>query len=193
MKKQISLAWLLLSALNAGAEQRSQILSCPVDKGSRVALLSDPAPGGNRFHLKIDGTIGKAFTDMPDTDFTGTVVLAKCVGHTLIFAISYGPPYLKGVVIRKNPLTQSLERIDFAEKALPRWLYLNSKEMQLVIPNIGYEVSKKYLIYHFSEADGQPPEAETSDTLPDGRGRKRVEITNQSSQPKKGNKKPASS
>ena len=88
----------------------------------------------------------------------------------MIFAFNYGPPYLKGRVIRKNPTNNATEYIDFAEKALPRWLYLSPTEMKLVIPNIGYEVPSKYLIYNFVAGKGQGDEAVGSNTLPDKHG-----------------------
>lgn len=167
---------LLLLATTASATQLTQVRSCRLADGSRVALLAEATAEGNRFHLKIDGAIATAFTDMPDTDFIGTIALAKCVDRSLIFAISYGPPYLKGAVVRKNPVSHRLERIDFSEKALPRWLYVNAREMQLVIPNIGYEVSSKYLVYHHSASDGQSLEPVARDALPSSRGFEKLEI-----------------
>lgn len=171
---------LLLLTATANAAQLTQVRSCPLDDGSRVALLAEPTAEGKRFHLKIDGNIGTAFSDMPDTDFIGAIALAQCVDRSLVFAISYGPPYLKGAVLRKNPVSHRLERIDFSEKALPRWLYVNSKEMQLVIPNIGHEATSRYLVYRYSAADGQPSEPTARDTLPSRRGYEKLAISNRS-------------
>ena len=137
---------LLLFAATANATPLTQVRSCPLSDGSQALLLAEATAEGNRLHLKIDGTIGTAFTDMPDTDFIGAIALATCVDSSLVFAISYGPPYLKGAVLRKNPVSHRLERIDFSEKALPRWLYVNAREMQLVIPNIGHETTSRYLV-----------------------------------------------
>lgn len=170
---------LLLFAATANATQLTLVRSCPLDDRSQVGLLAESTVEGNRFHLKIDGTVGTAFTDMPDTDFIGTIALAKCVDRSLVFAISYGPPYLKGAVVRKNPVSHRLERIDFSEKALPRWLYINSREMHLVIPNIGHEVASRYLVYHYSASDGQSSEPAARDTLPSRRGFEKLEISRQ--------------
>jgi len=103
---------------------------------------------------------------MPRTDFVGHIALAKCVGKTLIFALNYGPPYLKGVAIRQNPVTHADERIYFAEKALPRWLYSGRKEMLVIIPNEGDETDKKYLVYRYEAGKGQPDESTPTDQLP---------------------------
>jgi len=109
---------------------------------------------------------------MPEADFIGTIALAICADHVLVFAISYGPPYLKGVAVRKNPLSHAIERIDFAEKALPRWLYLNPSRMQLVIPNEGNEVPSKYLIYGLTAATAPKSEPGGGNSLPDTHGYK---------------------
>ncbi|MGV2293107.1 hypothetical protein AAHK20_30665 [Trinickia sp. YCB016] len=103
---------------------------------------------------------------MPDTQFVGNVALARCVGGALVFALEYGPPYLKGVAIRRNPKTHADERIYFAEKALPRWLYLSNQEMLVVIPNEGHETDKKYLVYQYVSGKGQPDESTATDQLP---------------------------
>lgn len=179
MTVRLTTLCLLLFATTANATQLTQVRSCPLSDGSQVALLAEATAAGNRFHLKIDGTIGTAFTDMPATDFIGNIALATCVGRSLVFAISYGPPYLKGAVVRKNPVSHRLERIDFSEKALPRWLYVNAREMQLVIPNIGYEVASRYLVYRYSASDGQTAEPAARDTLPSRRGFERLRISAQ--------------
>ncbi len=172
---------LLYFADPAHAASLTQVRSCRLVDGSQMTLLAEATVDGNRLHLRINERTEKAFTDMPDADFVGAIVLAACIDHSLIFAINYGSPYLKGAVIRKNPVSHRLERINFAEKALPRWLYVNSQEMQLIIPNIGYEVQSKYIVYQFSTPDGQATEPLTSDTPPSRRGFKKLTIIGTSS------------
>lgn len=113
---------------------------------------------------------------MPQSDFVGRIVLAKCVSSSLIFALEYGSPYMKGVVLRKNPVTHTVEQIDFSEKALPRWLYLGPRQMRLVIPNEGYEVSSKFLLYDYVAGKAQPDTAIGIDSLPDKHGFKVVHL-----------------
>lgn len=165
-----SLMALLFAASTAAATPMVAVRTCSLDGGTRISLLAEPRLEGNRLFLRMDGKIGRAFSDMPESDFVGAIALSACVNHVLVFAISYGPPYLKGVAIRHNPLSHVTERIDFAEKALPQWLYLSPTAMQLVIPNIGNEVSSKYLVYGFSVEKGQASEASARDTLPDESG-----------------------
>lgn len=168
--KSIFLIALLLGASAASATQLSEVRTCRTEAGSPISLLAEKGLEGSRLYLKLDGQIKTAFTDMPDADFVGTVVMSTCAGHALIFAISYGPPYLKGVVVRRNPVNHAVERIDFAEKSLPRWLYLSPTQMRLVIPNIGNETASKYLIYDFASVKGQSNEPAASNVLPDKHG-----------------------
>lgn len=177
MRLPLLISFAALFAQTANAASSSTVSSCQLDDQSQVVLKAEPAIDGNRFFLQIDGNVEKAFTDMPDTDFVGTIALATCIDHILVFAISYGPPYLKGVAIRKNPISHQIERIDFSEKALPRRLYFNASAMQLVIPNIGYEVRGKYLVYQYTADAGQADEPIASDTMPSKRGFKMLNVT----------------
>lgn len=177
---EVNKAWLFLIAALLGAPayagQSKIILNCPLSDGTNASLLAETDAEGQRLRLNLDKKIQPAFTDMPDSDFVGEVVLAKCASSSLIFVMDYGSPYLKGVVLRKNPVSHSIERIDFAEKALPHYLYLGQKQMRLVIPNIGNEVSTKFLIYDYVSGKGQPDEAVGSDVVPNVRGFKVVRL-----------------
>lgn len=170
MRYLLFIAPTILIAGAALAAPPSIVQSCKQDDGSRIVVLAESASNGSRFYLQVNGRIDKAFTDFPDADFVGEIVLAACVEHVLVFAIKYGPPYLKGVAIRKNPVNRKIERIDFAEKALPHWLYVSPTEMKLIVPNIGHEVSSQYLLYSFNPTTGQPAEAEAVDNRPDKHG-----------------------
>ncbi|MFJ7281611.1 hypothetical protein [Pseudomonas sp. NPDC099000] len=172
-------AWCCLIAVllpPAFAEAQRSILNCPLSDGTGISLLAEVNADGERLLVNLDQKTSNAFTDMPDSDFVGEVVMAKCASSSLIFVMDYGSPYLKGVVLRKNPVSHSIERIDFAEKALPRYLYLGQQQMRLVIPNIGNEVSTKFLVYDYVSGKGQPDEAAGSDVVPNGRGFKVVRL-----------------
>ncbi|WP_198345561.1 hypothetical protein [Burkholderia ubonensis] len=69
------------------------------------------------------------------------------------------------MAIRQNPQTHTDERFYFAEKALPKWFYLGSQEMLVVIPNLGHETDKN-LVYHYVAGRGQPNESTATDKLP---------------------------
>lgn len=152
------------------------VQSCPLADGGRATLeIVSRGYKADEPFVTIDGKTERAFLDMPDDEFAGHVVLADCVHGTLIFALEYGSPYLKGVAIRKNPKTLAIERLYFSEKALPRWLYSDDSLMQVVIPNLGFETSKKYLVYKYISGKGQSNESTPMDILPEPR-RKLIEI-----------------
>ena len=156
----------------AAASPMKTVQTCRLEDGSEATLQAqyDRERDADRFFVTMDGKTETAFTDLPDADYSGQIALSKCVHHVLIFAISYGAPYHKGVVIRRTAQNRTTQRIDFSEKALPAVLYLGKSETELLIPNIGYEVSSKYLLYRFQIATGQPEAATGIDTPPANTG-----------------------
>ncbi len=143
------------------------IKSCTMADGTPVALKAEShGEDGVALYVDEEGKAQPAFTDMSNTDLVGNVALAQCVHGALIFALDYGPPYRKGAVIRRNLQSHAEERIDFAEKALPRWLYLSDHEMLVVVPNLGGETDKKYIVYQFIAGKGQLEESMATDKLP---------------------------
>ncbi|WP_175889683.1 hypothetical protein [Burkholderia cepacia] len=68
-----------------------QVLSCPLADGSRIALeaRSHGLDGDALFVRRVHKT-GRAFLDMPETDFVGRIALSRCVGRTLVFVLNYG-------------------------------------------------------------------------------------------------------
>ncbi|WDD93609.1 hypothetical protein Bsp3421_003700 [Burkholderia sp. FERM BP-3421] len=154
-------------ANDAGSGKLRTVTSCTLADGTHATLKAEPhGEDGEALFVDEGGEAKPAFLDMPDTQFVGQIALARCVDGVLVFALAYGPPYLKGVAIRRNPQTHADERLYFAEKALPKWLYLSDKEMLVVIPNIGHETEKKYLVYRYVAGKGQPDESAATDTLP---------------------------
>ncbi|EDZ99906.1 conserved hypothetical protein [Burkholderia sp. H160] len=152
-----------------GAPLRT-VLSCPLAGGDNATLkaIAHGLKGaeGDDLFVETGGKTERAFLDMPDTDFRGRIVLASCIHNTLIFAINYGPPYLKGVAIRGNPKSHAIERLYFSEKALPRWLFEDEKRMLVIVPNIGYETDKRYLVYEYVSGKGQSDASTPVNKLP---------------------------
>ena len=110
---------LALPAFGEESAPLRTVLSCPL-AGGESATLKAVAHGlkgeeGDDLFVDIGGKTERAFLDMPDTDFRGRIVLASCIHNTLIFALNYGPPYLKGVAIRRNQKTHAIERLYFSE------------------------------------------------------------------------------
>jgi hypothetical protein len=159
-----------LPALGQERTPSRTVLSCLLaggDKATLKAIAHGPkGADGDDLFVETGGKTERAFLDMPDTEFRGTIVLATCVRNILIFAVNYGTPYLKGVAMRENPKSRSIERLYFAEKALPRWLFENDRKMIIIVPNKGYETDKKYLVYEYTSGIGQPEDSTPTDKLP---------------------------
>ncbi|MGE1173139.1 hypothetical protein [Pseudomonas sp. BW7P1] len=167
---------LALACLPAFAETKKTLLECPLSDGTTASLLSTSSEDGQQLFVKNNNQTETAFTDMPDSDFVGEVAMAKCTGSGLIYAMNYGSPYLKGAFIRRHPGSKVLERIDFAEKALPVSLYLNAQQMRLVIPNDGYEIPEKFIVYDYTSPKGQPEEPKGMNAMPDKKGFEIIEL-----------------
>lgn len=66
-----------------------------------------------------------------------------------------------------SSLTKRLERLDFAEKSRPAWLYLAPGEMVVVVNTLGYgETNLRYLAYRHLAGDVGDAMAEAIDQLP---------------------------
>ena len=134
---------LLASPICTGAPWKV-IRTCSSGHGAVIALLSQYTVDGNRFRLRVDGKDVPAFSESGTDEVLGRLNFATCRHQVLIFDVSYGPPYRKGAVVRINAASGKFERIDFAEKAKPKWIYLSKSRIKLVIPNIGIEREGKY-------------------------------------------------
>lgn len=143
---------------------------CRLEDGSTVLLRSTSSLDGKLLFLELDGRLEPAFSDMPTSDFVGELKMAVCKSKVLVFALSFGSPYLKGVVIRRRSSDKQPQRIDFAEKALPQWLYLGPGGMRLVLPNQGNELSTRFVVYRYDVQGGQPDEATGANKLPNEPG-----------------------
>jgi hypothetical protein len=177
MKACYFLLWLSTAAASATAAPMRSIQACTLEDGSEATLRAqyDAGLDADRFYLTMDGKTETAFTDLPDADYAGQVRLSQCLHHVLIFAISYGAPYLKGMVLRRTAEDRTTQRIDFSEKTLPELLYLSRRETKLVVPNAGHGVSGKYLVYRFRVGEGQGQEANAVDAPPATSGFKAIQ------------------
>lgn len=135
----------------ANASPTKTIVTCKIsDDGEKVSLIAETTIDGSRLFLQFGDHKEKAFTDLPNTDFVGRIAMAKCTKGVLVFALDYGSPYIKGAAIRmrrNNSILGQRERIDFAEKATPGWLYVGREQIKIVIRNIGAGATSKYLVY----------------------------------------------
>ncbi|ECE2708110.1 hypothetical protein K6X52_004392, partial [Salmonella enterica] len=97
------------------------IKDCKLEDGNRVKLISLRTVDGSTPYLIFDNVIVSAFLD--GTIYSGDIILSKCIHHSLIFALNYGAPYMKGCLI--TGVSVSAERkyqpngFCFAERNIP--------------------------------------------------------------------------
>lgn len=110
----------------------------------------------------------------------GSAVRIICAGndtHALVVFGEFTANALQGFVLRENPSTHRLDRLDFAEKVPPAWLFLGTSKTQLAFETGGYgETDKKYVIY--SKAIGSDGDADSygEDILPAAEGTQAIRL-----------------
>ncbi|HCS1711071.1 TPA: hypothetical protein OQP52_004591, partial [Salmonella enterica subsp. enterica serovar Typhi] len=82
------------------------IKDCKLEEGNRVKLISLSTVDGSTPYLIFDNVIVSAFLD--GSIYSGDIILSKYIHHSLIFALNYGAPYMKGCLI--TGLSASAER-----------------------------------------------------------------------------------
>ncbi|MBW3196078.1 hypothetical protein KZC28_23020 [Salmonella enterica subsp. enterica serovar Javiana] len=127
------------------------IKDCKLEDGNRVKLISLRTVDGSTPYLIFDNVIVSAFLD--GTIYSGDIILSKCIHHSLIFALNYGAPYMKGCLI--TGVSVSAERkyqpngFCFAERNIPESVWFGEEHTLIIIKNdnsVG-EWRGKYIIY----------------------------------------------
>ncbi|HCW0182189.1 TPA: hypothetical protein OW286_005665 [Citrobacter freundii] len=148
------------------------IKECKLNNDDIINLISLRTVDGNAPYLVFDNVIVSAFLD-DRSIYSGGIVLSKCINHTLIFALSYGPPYIKGCLITglSNDTAENRkpEGFCFAEKNMPESVWFGKDQTLIVIKNDNNsgEWNGKYIIYNNHEED-----AKAFNQLPDINGYK---------------------
>ncbi|EGO7057258.1 hypothetical protein IU738_004643, partial [Salmonella enterica] len=120
MLKIFMLFWMFFSCYCL-SEDIKNIKDCKLDEDNRVKLISLLTVDGNTPYLIFDNVIVSAFLD--GSIYSGDIILSKCIHHSLIFALNYGAPYMKGCLI--TGVSASAERkyqpngFCFAERNIP--------------------------------------------------------------------------
>lgn len=102
------------------------------------------------YYLRQGGKRSPLFGDPEQS--RGSSVIAECAGkkvRALVVSGEFTANALQGFVMTYSPRSRAPERLDFAEKSRPQWLYLGAHEIIAVIPTWGYgEPNAKYVAYH---------------------------------------------
>ncbi len=168
MKSGIALFLMLVGHFAYGSEL---LLSCNVGTKTttRVEIFRDSEIGDTHVYYVRHGGETRAFFDNR-SDSRGSGVHSSCVGkkqHVLITSGEFTANFLQGFVLVHNPITGKIERVAFAEKSPPEWVYLGSNETLVVFPTHGYgETNKKYVVYRHVVGATSDHEAAGTDRLP---------------------------
>ncbi|EFP1895893.1 hypothetical protein HP127_004552, partial [Salmonella enterica] len=111
------------------------IKDCKLEDGNRVKLISLRTVDGSTPYLIFDNVIVSAFLD--GTIYSGDIILSKCIHHSLIFALNYGAPYMKGCLI--TGVSVSAERkyqpngFCFTERNIPESVWFGEEHTLIII------------------------------------------------------------
>lgn len=139
---------------------------CELSGGNVVKLVSKQTIDGDTPYFIFRNLMVSAFLD-DENDYSGKIVLSKCINHTLIFVLNYGSPYLKGCLvtgINNTPQAKkNYEGLCFSERNSPEAVWFGKDNTLIVIENdnkVG-EWSGNYIIY-----DSKRKDAYSSNELP---------------------------
>lgn len=130
------------------------------------------------YYLRQNGSARPFFEDRDSS--RGASVRIACVGsHTRALVVSgeFTANFLQGFVLIRNPINGVVERLDFAEKNPPSWLYLSSSETDVVIRTNGYgETNKKFIVYRHVTGVNTEPQVVPMNELPARAGAEVIEL-----------------
>lgn len=143
------------------------------DVGVPLAIVRDSKIADTHIYYLQQG--GKHRPVFGDTDQSrGSDVGAQCVGkniRALVVSGEFTANALQGFVITRPPGSSTPERLDFAEKSRPQWLYLSKREIIAVVPTSGYgETSARYVAYHHAVGQSNADRVDAIDQLPSAGG-----------------------
>ncbi|MYN30173.1 hypothetical protein [Duganella levis] len=142
------------------------VASCRLGSGAAqsVAVMRDSPAASTHIYYLQQGRKRTAFFGTTEQS-RGSSVLVQCVGNkhrALIISGEFTANAVQGFVLTYPFGQASPERLDFAEKSRPGWLYLGSDEMRVVVTTGGYgETNAKYVMYRhvIGQADDEPARA----------------------------------
>jgi hypothetical protein len=159
----------MLISLSVQASELVSTCAIGTKTSKRVAILRDAPIGGTSiYYVRQDGT-RRPFFGSPDNS-RGSDVRIRCAGHrrhALVVTGEFTSNFLQGFVLVSNRTNGKIERLDFAEKSAPGWLYLGTSETLVVFPEQGYgETDRKYVVYRHLAGAKADLEAIGTDKLP---------------------------
>lgn len=159
-----------ISLVHLTALPGDSVIVCDVGGRSakRVEVIRENEIAGSYIYsLRYSGKTERFFGNAENS--RGMSVRVTCAGHrtrALVAVGEFTAAYPQGFVLTYGSAGH-IERLDFAERSPPEWLYLGTKETIIVIPTHGYgETNKKYVAYRRINGSTADAEAEGIDVLP---------------------------
>lgn len=159
------------SAFGAELVKRCDLGGRPSEK---IAVVRDSKIASTYVYYIQQGKVRKPFFGDRDQS-RGADVRVECVGkksRVLIVSGEFTANALQGFAIASLAGADAPDRLDFAEKGRPSWLYLAPNEMAVVFETLGYgDSDAKYVAYRRAggqdqvEGVDQPPSQEGFDVV----------------------------
>lgn len=132
----ILLMLLMLPVFKLSAPIRN-IETCKLSEDSYAELVSLQTIDGDAPYLVFGKVIVNTFLDGEIT--SGEIVLSECIGHSLIFAVNYGSPYIKGclITVLKKEMKEEMQPVElcFAERNTPDSVWFGKNATLIIIKN----------------------------------------------------------
>lgn len=162
------------TSISAASTNRDLLMSCALGNAHDqvVDVLATDREGDTLTVTLRPGRLGRPSPLFPSEeldDSRGTSIRVQCVGKTenvlVITGEFYGSGYPRGLVLRYNG--GKLQRLEFAEHSLPRFIYLGSRDMRLYVSQAYPGRQRGWTVYRYDATRGQYPEQEFVTKLPD--------------------------
>lgn len=180
MNKSSLVLALLASPLLAKAEAEV-FAACDLGGGptSRVEVLREsPIADTHVYLLRQNGKATPIFSDVDSS--RGASASAVCVGrtnHALVLSGQFTANAVQDFVLTYKPANQKVDRLDFAEKSRPKWLFLSKNDMIVVIPTHGLgETSNKFVAYRSRKGSIDAAGGEGIVQLPKAKGYEKIDL-----------------
>jgi len=180
MKSSILLLCCLFAYTVSAAAELVKTCDAGSKAGGRVDAVRDSKIADTYvYYLRRNGSTRPFFGDKDSS--RGSSVQIACVGspaRALVVTGEFTANFLQGFVLSRNPANGVVERLDFAEKNRPAWLYLSPSETDVVIPTHGHgDTSKKFIVYRHFVGSGAEPQVVPMDELPAREGAEVIKLS----------------
>ncbi|MGZ3182099.1 MAG: hypothetical protein ACXU8N_06635 [Telluria sp.] len=164
------------------SETMRTLIKCKLGEGKTriVSITTDqPRADPKRIFVKLSPTaVEVPIFGYEDERSRGSELELKCLGGRekvlLVFGEFFGSGYPRGIALRFHAGT--VERIDFAERTLPKWIDLTRSGMRLIFSEHGPEIQAPYVSYRFSIGVGQDQEGQALEDMPALESGTRIEV-----------------